>query len=165
MKKETIRFLKKIFGSNDFNRFIEWEGKLTKDALLQELAMSELENDLLNKTLTRIQHEVKKLKDYGYIDEMLSKESEHYEQDKEYFPFIFAIAEDYKFSFTPFTNNQDKDKQGFARIIQWHGGKFADKQVWWDLETSDWVDIEKAKGKKGCKHILIPRPPCRPWKK
>ena len=81
MKKETIRFLKKIFGNNDFIRFMEWEGKLTKDALMQELAISELERELLYKTLTRIQDEVKKLKDYGYIDEMLSKESEHYEQD------------------------------------------------------------------------------------
>ena len=165
MKKETIRFLKKIFGNNDFIRFMEWEGKLTKDALMQELAISELERELLYKTLTRIQDEVKKLNDYGYLDEMISKESEHYEQDKEYFPFIFAIAEDYKFSFLPFTPEEDKDKQGFARIIQWHGGKFADKQVWWDLETSVWVDIEKAKGKKDCKHILIPRPPCRPWGK
>ena len=65
MKKETIRFLKKIFGGNDFNRFIEWEGKLTKDALLQELAISQLENDLLNKTFTRIKLEIEKLKELG----------------------------------------------------------------------------------------------------
>ena len=165
MKKETIRFLKKIFGSNDFNRFIEWEGKLTKDALLQELAISQLENDLLNKTFTRIKLEIEKLKELGYIDEMVSAKSEYYEQDKEYFPFIFAIIEDYNFDFTPNYSKLDKDRKGFARIIQWHGGKFADKQVWWDLETSDWVRIEKAKGKKGCKHITIPKPPCRPWKK
>ena len=98
--------------------------------------------------------EINKLVDMGYIDEMVAKTSEHYEQDKEYFPFIFAVHEGYPFRYYDYRN----DDYGCARILQWHGGKFADKLIWWDLFTNDWINIEHDKNNKDCKQKKVRLP-------
>ena len=123
MKEKTKKYLKEIHGSNDYHRFVEDYGKCTKDQLLQSLANAELELNLMTKTFNRMSDEINKLVDMGYIDEMVAKTSEHYEQDKEYFPFIFAVHEGYPFRYYDYRN----DDYGCARILQWHFGKFAYK--------------------------------------
>ena len=154
MKEKTKKYLKEIYGSNSYHRFVEEHGKCTKDQLLQSLANAELELNLMTKTFNRMSDEINKLVDMGYIDEMVAKTSEHYEQDKEYFPFIFAVHEGYPFRYYDYRN----DDYGCARILQWHGGKFADKLIWWDLFTNDWINIEHDKNNKDCKQKKVRLP-------
>ena len=153
-KEKTKKDLKEKHGSNDYHRFVEDYGKCTKDQLLQSLANAELELNLMTKTFNRMSDEINKLVDMGYIDEMVAKTSEHYEQDKEYFPFIFAVHEGYPFRYYDYRN----DDYGCARILQWHGGKFADKLIWWDLFTNDWINIEHDKNNKDCKQKKVRLP-------
>lgn len=165
MKEKTKKYLKEIYGSNDYHRFVEGHGKCTKDQLLQSLANAELELQLMTKTFNRMSDEIDRLVDMGYIDEMVAKTSEHYEQDKEYFPFIFAVHEGYPFRYYDFQSTKDENDEwtkngdyGYARILQWHGGKFADKLIWWDLFTNDWINIEHDKNNKDCKQKKVRLP-------
>tara|TARA_R110002020_G_scaffold113246_6_gene260497 strand:+ start:6947 stop:7474 length:528 start_codon:yes stop_codon:yes gene_type:complete len=165
LKEKTKKYLKEIYGSNDYHRFVEGHGKCTKDQLLQSLANAELELKLMTKTFNRMSDEIDKLVDMGYIDEMVAKTSEHYEQDKEYFPFIFAVHEGYPFRYYDFQSTKDENDEwtkkgdyGYARILQWHGGKFADKLIWWDLFTNDWINIEHDKDNKDCKQKKVRLP-------
>tara|TARA_R100000963_G_C4644825_1_gene108807 strand:+ start:457 stop:984 length:528 start_codon:yes stop_codon:yes gene_type:complete len=165
LKEKTKKYLKEIYGSNDYHRFVEEHGKCTKDQLLQSLANAELELDLMTKTFHRMTNEIRELIDHGYIDEMVDKASEHYEQDKEYFPFVFAVHEGYPFRYYNFQSTKDENGEfikngdyGYARILQWHGGKFADKLIWWDLFTNDWINIEHDKDNKDCKQQKVRLP-------
>ena len=160
MNDITKKYIKEIMSSNHAGQFIEGYDKCTKDQLLQSLANTELELELMTKTFSRLQGEIEKLKELGYIDEMVKKESEYYDQDKEYFPFIFAVIEGYPFYYYDFHETKDGSDYGYARIHQWKkSGKYVDKIVWWDLETTDWVRIEQDKGHKDCKHKKIKLPP------
>ena len=159
MNDITKKYIKEIRSSNHAGQFIEGYDKCTKDQLLQSLANAELGLELYQKTFSRLEQEIIKLEELGYIDEMVKKESEFYDQDKEYFPFIFAVIEGYPFYYYDFHKTKDGSDYGYARIHQWKGGKYADKIVWWDLETTDWVRIEQDKGHKDCKHKKIKLPP------
>ena len=159
MNDITKKYIKEIRSSNHAGQFIEGYDKCTKDQLLQSLANAELGLELYQKTFSRLEQEIRKLEELGYIDEMVKKESEFYDQDKEYFPFIFAFIEGYPFYYYDFHKTKDGSDYGYARIHQWKGGKYADKIVWWDLETTDWVRIEQDKGHKDCKHKKIKLPP------
>ena len=159
MNDITKKYIKEIRSSNHAGQFIEGYDKCTKDQLLQSLANAELGLELYQKTFSRLEQEIRKLEELGYIDEMVKKESEFYDQDKEYFPFIFAVIEGYPFYYYDFHKTKDGSDYGYARIHQWKGGKYADKIVWWDLETTDWVRIEQDKGHKDCKHKKIKLPP------
>ena len=159
MNDITKKYIKEIRSSNHAGQFIEGYDKCTKDQLLQSLANAELGLELYQKTFSRLEQEIRKLEELGYIDEMVKKESEFYDQDKEYFPFIFAVIEGYPFYYYDFHKTKDGSDYGYARIHQWKGGKYADKIVWWDLETTDWVRIEQDKGHKDCKHKNIKLPP------
>ena len=159
MNDITKKYIKEIRSSNHAGQFIEGYDKCTKDQLLQSLANAELGLELYQKTFSRLEQEIRKLEELGYIDEMVKKESEFYDQDKEYFPFIFAVIEGYPFYYYDFHKTKDGSDYGYARIHQWKGGKYADKIVWWDLATTDWVRIEQAKGHKDCKHKKIKLPP------
>ena len=159
MNDITKKYIKEIRSSNHAGQFIEGYDKCTKDQLLQSLANAELGLELYQKTFSRLEQEIRKLEELGYIDEMVKKESEFYDQDKEYFPFIFAVIEGYPFYYYDFHKTKDGSDYGYARIHQWKGVKYADKIVWWDLETTDWVRIEQDKGHKDCKHKKIKLPP------